>query len=581
MAAAPTAAARPSRPRRLARLGWAAVAALFLLSAVIVPTLAPVATTDDWAYARSAEILLRDGRLRIFPVVAASAVFPVVWGAGLGALLGPSLGVFRLSTVLLAAVGGVALYALLRALGVSRGGSALGMAAHLFNPLAFALAFTFMTDAFFTALLVLACLGYVRGLDGEASSRWTLAGSAAAAAALLTRQQGVLVPLAVAAFLLATGRLGRGRAALASLLRVGGLPLVAAVGYALWLRLGNDVPKVQQAFLREALGTGIVGAGRLAARLAFVELAYLGFFLLPVAAALLPALPTVLRGIGRNGWRVVALWASTLAAGVAITWPGGQRMPYVQQFFGTGGLGPPDVLGSRPHVLGPAALDALTLICVAASLAVALLAGRASSARSLPRGDRAGLLLAIGIGQVVGVLPPSFHYLNRGGTLDRYLLPLLPLGLALALWATSGLRLALPLGWAVVTFLALFAVAGTRDYLTYMDAVWSLAARANAAGVPNDRLDAGSAWDGYHLYEASLATPGPARTPPPRPWWVSFYAPLTTSDYVVTSRPQHDYVDVWRVEAGSLLGRGPTPLLLQRRPDAPWPPTPAPAAGTP
>ena len=47
----------------------------------VVPTLAPVATTDDWAYARSAQILLDEARLTIFPVVAATAVFQIAWGA--------------------------------------------------------------------------------------------------------------------------------------------------------------------------------------------------------------------------------------------------------------------------------------------------------------------------------------------------------------------------------------------------------------------------------------------------------------------------------------------------------------------
>ena len=43
-----------------ARANWAllAVYVAFALAAVVVPTLAPVATTDDWAYARSAQILL-------------------------------------------------------------------------------------------------------------------------------------------------------------------------------------------------------------------------------------------------------------------------------------------------------------------------------------------------------------------------------------------------------------------------------------------------------------------------------------------------------------------------------------------
>src|ERR687897_218929 len=83
-----------------AQANWAVLAVFFAfaLAAVVVPTLAPVATTDDWAYARSAQILLDEGRLTVFPVVAATAVFQIVWGALCGLLFGPTFGVFRLST---------------------------------------------------------------------------------------------------------------------------------------------------------------------------------------------------------------------------------------------------------------------------------------------------------------------------------------------------------------------------------------------------------------------------------------------------------------------------------------------------
>ena len=50
------------------------VLALFASTAFVVPTLAPIATTDDWAYTRSVEILYHEGTLRVFPVVAATAV---------------------------------------------------------------------------------------------------------------------------------------------------------------------------------------------------------------------------------------------------------------------------------------------------------------------------------------------------------------------------------------------------------------------------------------------------------------------------------------------------------------------------
>src|SRR5215207_8995737 len=214
-----------------ARANWAllAVYVAFALAAVVVPTLAPVATTDDWAYARSAQILLAEGRLTIFPVVAATAVFPIVWGALFGFIFEPTLGVFRLSTVVITALGGLALYALCRDLGVARARGALGVATFLFNPLVFVLAFTFMTDAHFMALLVIATWLYAKALAPEleeVDGRLLVAGSGVAALAFLIRQQGIAIAPAVLLFLLLSRRLRRDRASLLIVIQLFALPVL-------------------------------------------------------------------------------------------------------------------------------------------------------------------------------------------------------------------------------------------------------------------------------------------------------------------------------------------------------------------
>ena len=130
----PRLAARPwrltlaKRARRglRAHLAVVLVLAAFAASAFVVPTLMNVATTDDWGYTRSVEILLDEGRLTVLPAVAATAVFQILWGALFGTVFGMSLGVMRLATVVMVALGGVALYALARDLGVTRGRAALG-----------------------------------------------------------------------------------------------------------------------------------------------------------------------------------------------------------------------------------------------------------------------------------------------------------------------------------------------------------------------------------------------------------------------------------------------------------------------
>jgi len=571
LAASPSARARllaTVRPHRL----FVAVLGCYALAAVIVPTFTPVATTDDWGYARSVEILVEDHRLTVFPVVAATAVFQVVWGALFAVVFGMSFGALRLSTVVIVGLGGWALYGLCRELGVRRSRSALGAAAYLFNPLAFVLAFTFMTDPHFTALLLVSTLFYARGLGGGAAgARATVAGSAVAACAFLTRQQGALIPLAVIVYLIVTRRLNPNREGVRRLLQVVGLPVVATAGYYLWLRFVNDVPDVQESFLREAVAAGWGGTWLMVRRLTFIELMYLGFFALPVVAAALPAARRLVGPIPTGGWLLVCAWEAVVVAGVAIFGAEGRRMPYVPQFLGPGGPGAPDVLGSRPRLLDDRTLDWITGVCLAATLLLALVLTRKVRAAATPDRAKAGLVLAIALWQVVGVLPPSYHYRNWAISLDRYLLPLLPFTICLALWALRDVRLAQPVGWLVVAGFAVFIVAGTRDYLVYMDGVWKLAREANAAGVANERLDAGSAWDGYHLYEYSRANNIAPRTPN-GPWWVYFYAPATDSSYVVAGKPLPGYAVVTERAYSSWLETEPTRLYLLRREEVPWPP---------
>jgi len=562
-----------------ARANWAllVVYVAFALAAVVVPTLAPVATTDDWAYARSAQILLDEARLTIFPVVAATAVFQIVWGALFGFIFEPTLGVFRLSTVVITALGGLALYGLCRDLGVARARGALGVATFLFNPLVFVLAFTFMTDAHFMALLVIATWLYARAiLPEKVDGRLLVAGSGVAALAFLTRQQGALIVPAVVVFLLLSRRLRFDRASVVVLAQLFALPLLAVGGYYLWLRYGNDVPQVQSTFFREILEEGWSGTWWLLRRLTVVELMYLGFFTLPLMAAALSGVRGIVRAISPRGWILFAAWQAILLVGVTALWARGALMPYIGQFFGSGGLGAPDVRGSRPILLGPEIRSALTAVCLIASLLLALIAARAVGAPPSRGRARAGLVLSIGLWQVLGVMPPSYHYIGwAAGSLDRYLLPLVPLTIALALWALRGVRIVLPLGWIVVAALALFSVAGTRDYLVFMRAVWVMGEEAVAEGVPLDRLDAGSGWDGYYLYEYGRENHIRSRTPKGGPWWVYFYAPATDSAYVVAGKPLPDYHVIKKQPYFSWLQQKPTNLYLLNRAGVPCPPRPA------
>lgn len=195
--------------------------------------------------------------------------------------------------------------------------------------------------------------------------------------------------------------------------------------------------------------------------------------------------------------------------------------------------------------------------------------GRTSTGPVQPRRGVEGLVLAVVTWQAAGAILPSLHYRIPGPaavyaiSLDRYLLPLLPLSVCLALWALGEWRGARPwAAWATASALALVAVAGTRDYLVFQHRVHSLASKLERSGIPDRRLDAGAQWTGERLYDNRPDMP-PSR--PERTWWVNFFAPETDPAYAISTRPLAGYEMVSRESYSAWLSFRPGQLLVLRR----------------
>lgn len=577
-------AARRLALSRVASAHWQFLAVLggFIASTFIVPTLAPVAISDDWVYIRSVEILLREGRFEILTIASSNLLFQVVWGALFSLVFGPSLGVFRLSVVVLWFLSAFACYGLLWELTRDRARSALGTAIYLFNPLGYSLAFTFMTDAPFLSLLVISTYCYVRGVGTGQSTRWTVAGSAAAAGAILVRQPGALIPFAVVVSLVVAGFIRPNLRGLRTCLEVAAFPALVYIAFYFWLRFAHGEPMVHQQMRAQILAGGWSEVGLHAIRLFVVEALYLGLFLLPLALAVLGAIPGLARGLGARGWAWFAAWEAFVMAGVGAYWAIGARMPFIPHFLSPAGIGPNDLMKSRAALYTGLTRDVLTIVCALAALVVGLVVIRGLiewRERAIPERRTASLLLGMLLINSIGALIVSsqFRYWRIEGqpapSLDRYLLPLLPLAIGLMLWSLREVRLSFNLGWAVALFLALFSMAGTRDNIAFHQANWELALEANAAGIPDVHLDAGASWDGYFLGETSLTTMG-YESRPGTFWWLGLYAPIIDPRYAIATEPvppryptvviEKDY-DLW------LDGR-PARLLLLRRDDVPGPP---------
>ncbi|MGI8486729.1 MAG: ArnT family glycosyltransferase [Thermomicrobiales bacterium] len=555
---------------------------LFAIAAVIVPTMTNIATTDDWGYTRSVEILYWDIKLTVFPVVAATAIGQVFWGGLFALIFGMTLGVMRLSTVVAVAIGAIALYALLRQLGVSRSRSAMGTSLYLFNPLTFVLSFTFMTDPHFTSWMLVALAFYAWGLKDTQTRPWAIVlGSLAAGFSFWIRQQGALIPFAVVLYLFVTRKLWFNRRSVTLALQTALIPALMLIGYYVWLKWFNDVTAVQQGFVDEMKRAGWSGAWHLVRYLTYFEYAYLGLILVPILISLVPIWRSTTAHDSGSFRSPLGYWLFLGSLGIVVTGlyfftRKGRTMPYIPQFVGPGGLGSPDVPGSRMRLIEwPQTYEILTIVAVIGAIVASLMICRQLIPAISPERAVAGLVAMVGLWQVVGVLPPSFHYIRSSGSLDRYLLPLIPLAIALLLWSIRDVRLFQPVGWVMIACLAVVSTAGTRDYLVYMDSVWGMARFANEKGVPDTKLDAGAGWDGYHLY-TDMVVEGITKSKAPNgsPWWLYFYAKNSDATYVVATNPAKypKYEVIAKTQYDQWLEDDPVYIYLLKQRGAPWPP---------
>ncbi len=245
-------------------------------------------------------------------------------------------------------------------------------------------------------------------------------------------------------------------------------------------------------------------------------------------------------------------------------------MPYGTSWITTLGLGPVDLVGSRPPIVGGRIVDIITYLSVATAVLYFFFvcngSGRREDAATSPNGDvrrlSAGIVVAVLLGQVIGVLPPSFHF---GFPLDRYLLPLLPLSLCLLLWALREVRLATGAAWLLTAAMGVFSIVGTRDFIVFEQGIWDLAGRTTTQGISATQLDAGAGWTGWHLWDHSRSIGTPFWCCPDRPWWINLWGLANDGTYIISATPVPGYTVIDQVGYSAWLTRQPTYLYLSRR----------------
>jgi hypothetical protein len=521
-------------------IGLTVVLVLFLAAAAIVNPFREMPYDDDWAFSETVKHFLDTGQYRLNEWLAPNMPFQTMWGALFCLPFGYSFSALRISTIVLSVIGLVAFRALALEHGLSRCAANLLTLCLASSPLVFKLTLTYLSDVPFLAMTIVAVLLYTRALRNERWLDW-MAASVAACATIFIRQFGIAILGGLALVWLCDRR----RFARLGQYGVGALlPTLST----LWqLQQGWNQSNWAQTLLLHRQKAFFWGGSFLKGlpwRIP-VLVEYSAWFLLPVALVAALAAWRSLRstssgfdsqteavatseGQFRSRARLVAAlfgWLILLLASVAygarvlgVSWV----MPYLPWFF--------EIL----KLLGPKAEWPATLLTIAGGVLFAhFLARRYLVSANRPKLEQ-GLLDAASF---VSLLMALVFFVFG----DKDVLIFLPLA-AIAIAKQAEQVLTKHGGAVFVVCLLLLAgtAVWTREDLCRNQAIWTLAARLEAGGVPSERIFAGWEWYGYHHFED----------------YARIVPPLETTEFADFFGP---WMDRQRAEADYLIVHDPTP----------------------
>lgn len=479
---------------------------MWIAAWLLVGPRANVPVIDDWVYAWSVEHLLKTGRLQVLDFSAFYPIAQILWGALIAQLAGFSFATLRFSTVLLSALGCWAVYLTLRELGCRRSTSLLGALALAFDPVYFALSFSFMTEVPFVCAATLTLYFYVRAIRrDEPKAVWF--GCLCAVIAFMVRPIGIVLPLALVPPL----AWNRDRW---TLLRLSAAPIVASLAVMVSLQLG--MPR-----MLGPLDWAAVREGYLRWWFLVSTTSYLRWNVEVVFVSVFPLAPLLLAyAFGRG--RALEVGAAALALAIA-SWAalGSFQMPLLNgQTWSLHDIAARMMIDgkvvSREWALRIVPLVKLTgLLTVGALLAIGI--------RGWLRPNRwSRTELVIVAFAVLHLVCINALWLYN----DRYYIVLAPL---VAIVAAKALDLEHRAKWVASALLVVWAcigISGTRDMLAFNETAAALEREIEASGIPRWDIDAGYALNGWQLYaHPENLPPGTDRR---------YAVPLVTSD-----RPTH------------------------------------------
>jgi hypothetical protein len=462
----------------------------WILAVILVNPIGEFPSVDDWAYVWSVRSLVEHGEFRFHPWTAPNLISQVLWGALFAFPFGVSYTALRVSTLVAALLGALALFQLIRDEDRPISVALFSALVLLFNPIFFALSFTFMTDVPFVAAQTGAMLFLMKGLRAGSRSA-SATGWILALAALLCRQNGIAIPIAYGGAYLVKHGWSAKRLAMSA------LPLATFIGlqwvYQLWLDISGRTPLQfgQQVDMMWSTLTGPVSVAAVSVfNLAKFEFFYLGLFLLPVS---LFAVAATIYALSRKaaGALVIGIIAATAAIALLL----GQTMPIWFDTLKFNGIGP----ASGGIIPPPHFWPVVTVLAELGGvlLLTSVLYAAYSHFYSPAKCSLAFALLgAASLSAPISVITVFMRF-------DRYLLPIIP-WLALASASTTK-RASLPrvsiiLGGIFLCGMAWYSVVNVHNLLAEKRVVATALESLVKEGVPRESIDASWIFNGEALY---------------------------------------------------------------------------------
>ncbi|MFH0782122.1 MAG: glycosyltransferase family 39 protein [Pseudomonadota bacterium] len=502
---------------------------------------------DDWGYVKSLQALADHGKIIAtgWGHGGPALIVHILWGWLFSSLFGYSMTTLRVSVLVMGVLGSFSLYFLLCSIKLPRYLALLGTLTLILNPLFLSQNFTFMTDITFTSLAAMSLLVLHLGVEKDRRS-FIYAGLALATASILTRQIGIVIPLAFMAscWLIPQGRrLGPLRMTIAALL----ITFVPWLAWESFLSATGSTPVTHHEVFNNIVGQFVRKGWRdylvfISSELFQVALCYSVFLVSPLVI-----LFSTIRPQKRSTTIAISLYFSCAALFEAAILGGILRPPVVffRNVITNFGIGP--LLFKDTYLLHHARLTTLPtsiyylLIILTIPMLIFVLT---LMVRFIQRLFRSSDISFIGFLSLLSSLL-YLGIITLTGFHDRYLIPVC---LFFIIWIlTEWIRqpespsyVSLAAALVLLAANGSFAIAGTHDLMATKRAALKahnyllLDLKVNPCHV-----DGGFEFNGYYCYQQNFES-----KPHLSWWWVD------REDYLVAlgTLPEYDTVKTYPIE---------------------------------